>query len=512
MFLSTFVKPKYLLIIICILFLFTRLYKISEIPSSVYWDEASIGYNAYSIAQTGKDEWGDFLPIHFRAFGEFKLPIYIYSVVPFIKVFGLNEFSVRIPSVIFSLGVVILTYFLGRRLTGNTLIGLWSIFFVTISPWFFIFSRTGYEATAGLMFYILGIYLFLSYKQNKWLIFFSVFSFILSIYSYNSFRIISPLTILVLFFFGFTDFTSSIKGRVLPLIFSFIVITLSMIPIVRLYTLEAGGLSRFQAVGVESSGTFFKNYLSYFSLDFLLTNGDRNLRSQQAGFGQLNLVELIFILIGSFFIISKKIKYGLLTGLLLLLSPVPAALTKESPHALRSIATVPFLAILSAFGVIYTGKFLKFRYFEIIVVLALTVFLMHYFVNFITVYPGKASEAWQYGYKKIFMDYEDEFQKYDRIIISDAYAQPYIFALFYLKYDPEKFQREVVRNSIDKWGFSTVSKFGKFEFGKVNELLKSGNGKRLIFASTMEEVANADTLGTINFLDETLAFRVYSKQ
>src|SRR3990167_9071129 len=120
---------KILFLLILVLFLVTRLYKINEIPISVYWDEASIGYNAYAISQTGRDEWGEFLPIHFRAFGEFKLPVYIYSVVPFIKLFGLNEFSVRAPSVLFSLGVLILTFFLAGKLTGNNAVGLWAGFF-----------------------------------------------------------------------------------------------------------------------------------------------------------------------------------------------------------------------------------------------------------------------------------------------------------------------------------------------------------------------------------------------
>src|SRR3989338_10517008 len=105
---------KYLLVLICLFFLITRLYKINEIPVSVYWDEASIGYNAYSIAQDGKDEWGEFLPLHFRAFGEFKLPVYIYTTAASVKLFGLNAFAVRLPSVIFSLGIVILTYFLAK--------------------------------------------------------------------------------------------------------------------------------------------------------------------------------------------------------------------------------------------------------------------------------------------------------------------------------------------------------------------------------------------------------------
>jgi hypothetical protein len=86
-------KTRLSLLFIIILFFVSRLYRISNIPPSVYWDEASIGYNAYSVSVDGKDEWGSFLPLHFRAFGEFKLPVYIYSVVPFVSLLGTKCFS-----------------------------------------------------------------------------------------------------------------------------------------------------------------------------------------------------------------------------------------------------------------------------------------------------------------------------------------------------------------------------------------------------------------------------------
>lgn len=446
-------SPKLLFIAIIVLFFTTRLYKIGEIPVSVYWDEASIGYNAYSIAETGKDEWGEFLPIHFRAFGEFKLPVYIYSVVPFVKIFGLNAFSVRLPSVLFSLGVVILTFFLARRLSGNQTIGLLSSFFVTISPWFFIFSRTGYEATAGLMFYILGIYLFLSHTKN-YFIFLSILSFILSAYSYNSFRIIAPMTIVILVFYNLRNFS---KRDLLSIVLSIIVFTISIIPIYRLYKYDAGA-SRLQTVGATSS-SFVKNYLLHFSWDFLIVHGDKNLRSQQAGFGQLYLPEFVFLLVGILYAVRSKSKYKLIPLILLLLGPVPAAITKESPHALRSISMVPFISIISAMGAFYFKKYL-------FIVLIFLAFFMNYFVNFLSVYPAQSAKDWQYEYKKIFTDPKLRLITTDKILISDKDGQPYIFALFYLNYDPEKFREEVIRNSVDKWGFSTVKSFGRFEFGK----------------------------------------------
>src|SRR3972149_1603636 len=239
--LKSLFQPRNLLILICIFFLLTRLYKISEIPASLYWDEASIGYNAFSIAQTGKDEWGEAFPLHFRAFGEFKLPVYIYSVVPSVLLFGLNEFSVRFPSVLYSLGVVLLSYLLAKRLFNSEAVGLLSSFFMAASPWFFIFSRTGYEATAGLMFYLLGIYLFLEQKWRGWHILLSAASFILSAYSYNRFRVVVPLTIFVLIVLNLKDLKTWIRqahhktqNSLVPLGITILIVILSIIPIYRL--------------------------------------------------------------------------------------------------------------------------------------------------------------------------------------------------------------------------------------------------------------------------------------
>ena len=104
-------KNKYLVIIVFIATVL-RFWNISSMPPSLNWDEISHGYNAYSILKTGKDEWGVIFPTIFQAYGDYKLPVYIYSVVPSIAIFGLNEFAVRLPSVLAGIGSVIFTYLL----------------------------------------------------------------------------------------------------------------------------------------------------------------------------------------------------------------------------------------------------------------------------------------------------------------------------------------------------------------------------------------------------------------
>lgn len=495
--LSKLWQPKFLLILICALFLFTRFYKIGDTPPSVYWDEASIGYNAYSVALTGKDEWGESFPLHFRAFGEFKLPVFIYSVVPSVVLFGLNEFSVRFPAVLYSLGVVVLVFLLAKRLTGNAALGLLSSFFISVSPWFFIFSRTGYEATAGLFFYLLGIHLFLKITRNNWNILFSTVGFILSAYSYNSFRIIAPLTVLVFVILNFNDL-KRVQRFLIPLGMTILIAALSIIPIYRLYKYDSGAF-RMQAVGAQGL-TFFTNYLSHLSPDFLLFKGDKNLRSQQTGFGQLHLPELGLLALGLLYIICRNPKGGRLVLALALIAPIPASLTRESPHALRAISMVPFISIISAFGVTqFLQWFKKERVAYIVVIIAFMIFFANYFINFLTKYPAESATEWQYPYKKIYAEFKSVFGGYERIVISDELAQPYIFALFYLQYGPEKFQQSVVRNNVDNWGFSTVKSFDKFEFGKINKLLAGNTKTALIFAT--EEVSKMNPFDTIKLLN-----------
>src|SRR3989338_7724094 len=94
-----------------------RFWGLGENPPGLYWDEASLGWNAYSVLKTGLDEHGRFLPVDtFFAFGDYKPPLYIYAAVPAIWLFGLNEFSVRFPSAVAGTGLIVVAYFLAKEL------------------------------------------------------------------------------------------------------------------------------------------------------------------------------------------------------------------------------------------------------------------------------------------------------------------------------------------------------------------------------------------------------------
>ena len=94
-------------------------------------------------------------------------------------------------------------------------------------------------------------------------------------------------------------------------------------------------------------------------------------------------------------------------------------------------------------------------------------------------------------------------------MVSDQDGQTYIFALYYLKYDPNSFRQSAVYNPVDNWGASTVKSFGKFVFKKIesSDLQKS----TLVFATINDKIAGVNSVGEIKDLNGQVSFWVYSK-
>src|SRR3990167_5139387 len=195
-----FKSEKFLLILIIFLAFFLRFYKIGEIPPSLYWDEASLGYNAYSILKTAHDEHGQFLPVtNFAAFGDYKPPGYVYLTVPSIAIFGLDEFAIRFPSALFGVFTVILTYLLTKKLFQNESIAQLSALFLAISPWHLQLSRVAFEANAALFFSLFGIYSFIKFAlgDRLWIVY-SAASFLAALYTFTGQRLFVPLILILL--------------------------------------------------------------------------------------------------------------------------------------------------------------------------------------------------------------------------------------------------------------------------------------------------------------------------
>mgnify|MGYP004002166059 FL=1 len=174
--------------------IFTRFILLSKIPLALNRDEAAIGWNAYSIIKTLKDEHGQFLPINFKSIGDYKMPLYIYASILPIKLFGLNEFSVRFWSS-FSGGIqVFAIYFITKKLLKSKKTALISSLFLLFNPWAVFYSRIAFEANLALAFFMVGTLLILKEKLIV-----GLFLYLLSCLTYSSSLILIPIFCLILF-------------------------------------------------------------------------------------------------------------------------------------------------------------------------------------------------------------------------------------------------------------------------------------------------------------------------
>lgn len=491
-------KIKILLTFIILLAIFLRIFQLGKNPPALYWDEASLGYNAYTIATSLHDEHGEFLPLsRFIAFGDYKPPGYIYASVPSVLLFGLNEFSIRLPSMIAGVLMVLFTYLLTKELFKNNTIALLSGLFLALSPWALQFSRAAFEANLAACFNLLGIYLFIISIKKKWTILPSAIFFIFSFYTFNANRIIAPLI-----FFGLSIlYWKSLLENKKWVLISLVITMMMILPSVK-YLVDRESRLRFNEVSIFNNletiklsnqrmntdknswvssiihnrrvlytVDFLKHYFDNFSGRFLFTSGDVNPRLSIQEMGQLYIWDLPILLIGIYWLVRERKKASLVLTLWMLIVPIPAATARETPHALRILSILPTFQIIMAYGLyqIITwikGKFaLYFRYILLFVLCSLLSINFYYYLhNYYVHYPIQWGSSWQYGYKEMVSDVLNIQDNYDHVYITDALGRPYIYFAFYGKYQEDEFQR--LRSADRDWfGFWTVSALGKIRFG-----------------------------------------------
>jgi len=542
-------NPKSKIILLFFLILLAavlRLWNLNKYPAGLNADEAAIGYNTYSLILTGKDEHGVSWPIHFKSFADYKPGGYFYIVVPFVKILGLNELAVRLPSALLGALAVLGIFILVKELFGRFYLALIAGFFLAVSPWHIHFSRGGWETNAASTFILFGLYLFLKSLKNPKLFPFSFFLFTFSLYTYHSARVLAPLLGLSLvIFYRKKVFSKEVfKNFLIGGIIAFLI----LIPLLVDFFGPAGtarfsGLSIFSDVGpyslvlslrgehknpndlvsrllhnrpVAYSFQFLRNYLSFFDGNFLFVTGDRVERSNSPNMGELYFFDLLFLLAGVYFFLRKKPENWQIPFLWLLFAPLAGALTFQVPSALRAHNMIFPLIIISAYGFWNILLWLKnksklasiplYPYIPIFLIILfiwnISYFLHQYFVHYPKTYPA----AWEYGFKELVRYIEPIKDNYSKIYITEKYDQPYILFLFYLKYPPQKFQQEVVLTPRDKFGFSTVRDFANFHFENIKweEVNKQ---KNVLICGTEEEIPHGEKITKIiNFPNNKPAF------
>ena len=422
-----------------------RVWNISSNPAGFFADEASFEYNAYKILKTGKDEFGVSFPVYFKAFGEYKNPVYIYSAVPVVMIFGLSELSIRMTSLIYGLAAIIILYFLAKELF-NQEIGLISAFFLAISPWHIHFSRFGFEVITTPFWVSLSILFLIKSIKNFKFYPYAIISLILSFLTYNPPKIyLLPLYIsfLIIFFDKTKFWFKSLKFW----IFNFLGVIILLI-LIWPYLINGGFFERWNQVKMTSMT--FQNiltaYLNHFSPVFLFKSGEIDFpgsfitRTSIRGIGELYWFQLPLIIISLFSLIKngrfKKSMFFIIS--FLIIYPISSMFTIVTPSATRSIIGVIPFQIISAAGFYYIFSYFKKganfkKYIFALLSLIVVISSLCKFIYKLSEYPNYSADywGWQYGPKEIITYFKTQSDKYDELYMTGSFNAPEIFLKFY---------------------------------------------------------------------------------
>lgn len=450
-----------------------RVYNIADNPRGFFADEASFGYNAYTILTSGTDEHGERFPLLFRAFGEYKLPVYTYGIVPFVAVLGLTEAAVRLAAAAFGIATVLVVYFLGRELFRSQAAGLLAALILAVEPWHVHYSRTGLgDIAAYPLFLTLGLFLFLRGRERPipwWPT--AAVAWGVAFYAYRGGWIfLPPLLALLALLYG-----RDLLRHWGPALLSAALFALLLAPLGQ--HLVGGAGDRIQQVAVlgaeERHGRSpLETYAAYFGPSFLFQQGDNGylLRHFLPGQGQLYWLQAPFLLAGLAALVWRPRREGVLLLAAFALYPVGGVLTDANPISSRTIHGAILFALLTAEGMRATGSILRrlpkgWGRWAVaglagvvagVGVLQAGAYLQRYHGE----YPALSAGywGWQWGPEEIVPIFVSLQDRYDDLVLDGDFNAPYIFFRFYApegcdkcrignsdRYDPKRRQLFALR-------------------------------------------------------------------
>ncbi len=314
-------------------------------PPDFNFDESSIAYNAYTIAEEGRDEHGAGWPLFFEAFGEYKNPVYIYLLAGVFRIFGPSIIAARALSAILGIATVLAIARLAWIITHNRMIGLATMLIAAATPMVFEISRLAFEAAA----FPLAVALFLlaaraAYDREEWnpaLVIALAATLALVTYTYTAGRLLGPLFALLLAIF-------ITRKRLRAYVAVVILYALTLVPAAIFNTNHPGALlKRAEDVALRGSAVdVIRNFVLNIDPINLALVGDPNARHHVSGSGGSILVgTFVLAAIGAWKTRSTRWAKFLLLGALA--SILPAALAQGVANTLRLSALIVFLLALA---------------------------------------------------------------------------------------------------------------------------------------------------------------------
>lgn len=463
-------KSQFLLFLGVILVTFViRFYQLDKVPPEINIDEASQGYNAFSILKTGEDRYGKSFPILFRSFDSFQAPLYTYLTIIPVYFFGNSILSVHFIAALSGvlLALITLIFIIKSDFKEKGIIAFLVTIFIAISPWAVFFSRVGAENGLGLTIFSFSILLFyLSLKKRKLFIFACIILGI-STHAYYSERLISILFLPVFIFLFRKTFLKS-KQYIIAglLLFALILVPHLIIANTGALTKRINQVEYFSdQYFISNSGSlkevplgkiififreFVSQYSSYWSPKNLFFDPDPQIGRSIPDLSVFYNWMIIPFIFGFIFVI-KNVRTDLIKTFLLVLiiSLIPAALTRDAFNTTRTLVFLWVMTILIGFGCYELLKKIKDQKLQSIFVSAMIIFsLFSFYISYFVLLKYERAENAYASFELLDKIKNTKDEKF----VVDAYRDLSlgIRYAYLLEHDPRKIQSNF-RKKIDNY-------------------------------------------------------------
>ncbi len=469
-----------------------RSYKLGEAPSGALIDEAHFGYIAHSLLQTGKDEHGVSWPLVFKGFGDQKLPLYAYLMLPVVALMPLTVLAIRIPSLLLGTASIIGMYLVTKEHVNNRLAALLAAAIMAFSPGMIYLSRFGFEANATMCVFIFGWWVLLkALKLNakKYLVM-AGGAWAITWYGYIAFR---PVTFLLIMCSALYLFLGKKQRQAAALFISFGLLVLPWF----LPFATSSNTARLKQVGITADpgiamaineqrtfcvpglgknicyGIFNKplaighalvsRYLAAFSAPFLVSSGEADLHFLTvASFGQFQFLLYPLFIVGVLLVLGSVIpsRKPQLSCLLLCLGIVTAlmpAMLSGEPQKVRLTPWWPFVVVTMIYGWTFIAEYLpKKKHIDKVIPMCLFVILVFEGLRYTATFTHFHVLKHDYSYQS-YVPHIAQFVALTSpdtlITIKPFFSDPVMFMAFYLRLDPRYYQQHAQLGELEASGF-----------------------------------------------------------
>ena len=437
-------------------------------------DEAALGYNSWSIAKTGADEFGQKWPVVFRSFEVFFLPAYEYMTAALMSVAGLSVWSTRAVAAASGVWLVIVSVFLIKEISNNKWLALTAGFMIAIVPWSVYFSRGAFEGNLALAFLATGVFLIIRAHENKGKWWPGLLVMTAAMYSYQAERLIVPLWSLIV--------VSSWCGRDFRrwkqvLVESIPAIILGL-PLIWVWFTPAGlhraaGVSLLSHSGLvdptpwQVMRKIVAMYISYFSPHNLFWLPDFDRQRSLVGMSVFYWWWIPLYVVGVIRVIGeiRGNKGWKWIVILMLIAPLPAAVTADPFHTYRSLVTYWPQTLVLAVGLFKMWPKQTVR--RILMGAVIAGFSVYGITSWISSYvyvtPYERGFYWDQSFDETVEFVEGIKSEKEKIVWDTGYSEPYIQYLFWTRYNPRKLHEVTRALPLDYYGSGERVRFDHLE-------------------------------------------------